>query len=68
MTPSCAEQGMANAISAVAILRSRSLPSIRVVMVAMVMQPNPKIIGMIARPFKPMTVIIRSVRAAMRGR
>ena len=45
MTPSCAEHGMAKAISAVAMRRSRSLPRMRVVMVAMVMQPKPRMMG-----------------------
>ena len=67
-TPSWAEQGIAKAISAVAIRRSRSLPRMRVVMVAMVMQPKPRIMGMMARPLRPMPVIRRSESAAMRGR
>ena len=68
ITPSWAEHGMAKAMRAVAIFRSRSFPRMRVVMVAMVMQPKPRIMGMMARPFRPMAVMSRSVRAAMRGR
>ncbi len=68
MTPSWAEQGMANAMSAVAMRRSRSLPRMRVVIVAIVMQPKPRMMGTMARPLSPMVVIRRSDRAAMRGR
>ena len=67
-TPSWAEQGIAKAMRAVAIRRSRSLPRMRVVMVAIVMHPKPRIMGMIARPFRPMPDIRRSESAAMRGR
>jgi hypothetical protein len=67
-TASCAEQGMANWRIAVEILFSRSLPSIRVVIVAIVTQPKPRMSGMTALPFKPIAFRLRSTNVARRGK
>ena len=68
MTAIWAVHGTAIAISAVAMKRSRFEPRMRVVSVPIVTQPSPRIIGMMARPFKPTAVSERSDSAAIRGR
>ena len=53
ITASCAEHGITNCRIAVTIDFSLSVPSNRVVIFAIVIQPNPSNIGITARPFKP---------------
>ena len=69
MTPSWAEQGMAKAMSAVAMRRSRSLPRMRVVIVAIVTQPKPEDDGDDGAPVEADGRHERGrTSAAMRGR
>ncbi len=67
-TPSWAEQGTASASSNVTCSRSFRLSSVRVVTVAIVSHPRPRIIGITARPFSPITRNARSSITARRGR
>src|SRR3972149_3791206 len=68
MTPSWAEQGMPRARRSVTITRSFRVSRIRVVSVAMVSHPSPRIMGSTAFPLQPIFLKIRSTMTARRGR
>ena len=68
ITPSCAEHGIVKAMSIVAIILSRLVSRVRVVMVAILPQPTAKTIGIIERPLKPIFLKALSVKSASLGR
>jgi len=68
ITPSWAEQGMASARRTVAITRSLTDSKVLVTMVAMVPQPKPRVIGMTARPERPIFLNNLSMRRESLGR
>ena len=67
-TPSWAEHGTPRARRNVTIARSLRVGRSRVVSVAIVSQPRPRIIGRTALPFSPMTRKMRLTMTARRGR
>lgn len=64
---SCAEQGTPRARSVIAMRRSFGVPRILVVMVAMVSQPSPRIMGNTALPLRPIERNSRSLKMAAAG-
>ena len=68
ITPSWAEHGTANAKSNVTIILSFLDGNILVVIVAIVSQPKPRIIGRIALPFNPITLNTLFTMIASLGR
>ena len=67
ITPSWAEQGIARASRMVVMTLSRTDSNVRVTMVAMVPQPNPRVRGITARPERPIFLKRRSMRRANLG-
>ena len=68
ITPNCAEHGTPRARRSVTIMRSFFVSRIRVVIVAMVSHPSPRIIGNTALPLSPIILNILSTIIARRGR
>ena len=67
-TPSCAEQGTASARSMIVVRRSFLVSRMRVVMVAIVAQPSPRIMGSTALPLRPINRNSRFTMTAIRGK
>ncbi len=67
-TPSCAEQGMPSARSRVIISRSFFVSRMRVVRVAIVSQPSPRMRGRTALPLQPIFLKTLSTITASLGR
>ena len=68
ITPICAEHGMHRARRSVAIKRSLLVGSVRVTIVAIVSQPSPKTMGIIALPESPIFLNARSSIKASLGK